>query len=293
MGFGSSNTTGAPKVGDYYLGRGKVYLSLLDSISNLPTKWRAVGNATQFKVSVKTAKVQHYNSQDALKRADDEVPTQQDITMMMTLDEMSAENLAQFFSGTVVAYTNPAIAGFTNATLVLNADAVANTWYDIQTTTGLRAYDLTPAVDPVISVVSPGTPAALVEGTDYTLDRALGRFFLLASGVTKVNTGGAGIIKIILPAMAAASTLTKTKGSTSSPVRVAVKFVPKNAKSPNDVAEFQAHSVMLTGDGDLSMIDEKYSTMDFNGLLGANPQVDSTSPYFTTVNAIAPRSATV
>lgn len=290
-GFGSTNTTGAPRVGDYYLGRGKVYLSLLDATSNLPTKWRQVGNATQFKVTVKTAKVQHYNSQDALKKADDEVPTQQDITMMVTLDEMSAENLAQFFSGTVAAYTNPAIAGFTNAALVANADIAANTWYDILTTTGNRAYDLTPAVDPVLSVAAPGTVAALVETTDYVLDRALGRFFLLASGVTKLNTGGAGLVKIVLPAMAAASTLTRTSGSTSSPVRVAIKFVPKNAKSPNDVAEFQAHSVMLTGDGDCSMIDEKYSTMDFNGLLGANPQVSSTSPYFTITNAIAPRSA--
>lgn len=289
MSFGS-NTTGAAKTGDYFLGRGKVYLSLLDSITNLATKWRFVGNSTMFKVSIKTAKVQHYNSQDALKKADDEVPTQQDITLALTLDELSAENLAQFFSGAVVAFTNPAIAGFTNATLVLNANAVVNTWYDIQTTAGARAYDLTPAIDPVISVVAPGTPAALVENTDYTLDRPMGRFFLLASGLTKVNTGGAGIIKIVLPAMAAASPVIQTRGSTSSPVRVAVKLVPLNAKSPLDRQEFQAHSVMLTGDGDLSLIDEKYSTMDFNGLCGANAQIDANSPYFTLASLTTPRS---
>lgn len=288
MSFGS-NTTGLPKTGDYYLGRGKVYLSLLDSITNLPLKWRNVGNSTAFKVSVKTAKVQHYSMQNALKIADDEVPTQQDVTLTMTLDEISAENLAQFFSGVVAAYTNPAIAGFTNAALVANANIQAGSWYDVVDATNNRAYDLASA-DAVFSVAAPGTVATLVANTDYILDTAMGRIQLLASGITKLNTGGAGVLKLVLAAAAGASPATRMKGLSTSPVRCAVKLVPLNAKSPTDRAEFQAHSVMLVGNGDLSMIEDKYSEMAFDGLCGANTLVDATSPYFTTTSLSAPRS---
>ncbi len=288
-----SNTTNAPDTKQYFLGKGKLYLSKLDPITNKPVAWRAVGNAKQFKVTVKTTKVQHVNSMDALAHADDEVATQQDVSLAFTADELSAENLALFFSGDVQAnFLNPAIAGFTNVALIAHADAIVgtNSWFDIIdtsiTASGVRAYDVA-AADITLSGAT--VPTALVSGTDYIVDTAMGRIQLTAAGVAKMVTDG-GAVKIMVAAAAGASPVVRTRAETTSPSRLAIKHIPLNAKSPADRGEFQAHSVMLTANGDFSMIEATYTEMSFEGLCGKNADVDATSPYCTFAALTTPRS---
>jgi hypothetical protein len=132
--------------------------------------------------------------------------------------------------------------------------------------------------------------ATLTAGTDYLLNQAMGRFQLTASGLAKVNTGGAGIIQAVLAADASASSVQRTHGETTPPVRVAVKLEGTNARDPNTRQEIQCHSVMLTANGKLPLIGDKYTEMTFDGLLGANPQVDANSPYITLVGIDAPRN---
>lgn len=301
-----SNTLGLPTPGNYYVGKGQVFLSKLDPITNLPLVWRHIGNSNMLEIDVKTTKIQHQSSQQALARSDDEASIKQDATMTVTCDELSAENLALFFSGDTANSSlaagknpaNPTVAGFT-ATPIAIANVSAGAWYDIQTTGGIRAFDILNAAEATalstggvtIACVSPSTGGTLTEGTDYILDAAMGRFQLTAAGYAKSITTAPGTLSVVVAAdSGSVSHIQRTRAETSSPVPVAVKLVGLNARNANTRQEIQCHSVLLTANGKLSLISDKYTEMSFDGLLRANPAVDANSPYMTASGLDAPRN---
>lgn len=284
------NTLQNPNTTDYNLGRGKVYISDLNA-AGLPLKWRDIGNTPEFKHSVTTTTVQHEQSMATQKTVDAETVIKVLMEISFNIDELSHENLALFTSGMKNSgVTNPAVAGFTNVTLVLNADCAAGYWYDIETTAGVRAYDIL-AASVALSVTAPATPAALVVNTDYVLDLQMGRFQLTAAGLVKVNTGGAGIIKIILSADAAASaTFDQVQALVATPIKRAVKLVSLNANNNGEPTEYEFHSVQLAATGDASMIADTYTNMGFKGAAQKNNNaLYAASPYLTITKATTPR----
>ena len=278
MAVGVSNNTGTTQTADYNLGRGIIFISPLDSTSGLPVDYRDLGNAPSFSLSIDVEELIHQSSRAGLRTVDKRLVISQTVNFSFVLEELSAENLALFFSGAAVSSTNPAIAGIT--AYDFTDSAVLGRWYSIYNqTTGERALDIDTATVTVTRDPS-GTPVVLVLGTDYTVDIEMGMIFTLPSSVTLIP---GDTLELVLAADAGAAVTTQTRGLTTSGVDYALKFIGENPADNDQRFEVELHSVQVNADGDFSLISESDLTqMPFTGTAQQNQSwLDSNSKTMT------------
>lgn len=266
MAVGVTNSSGTTQTADYNLGRGIIYIAELDGTSGLPLDYRDLGNAPSFALSVDVEELVHQSSRAGLRTVDKRLVISQTVNFSFVLEELSAENLALFFSGTSVAATNPAIAGITS--YHLTDSAVLGRWYPIyEQTGGSRALDIAKA-NVALQEDPDGTPTALVEGTDYTVDEEMGMIFLLP---TAVNVANGNVVGLTLTADAGALPTTQTRAVTTSGKDYALKFLGENPADASQRFEVELHSVQVNADGDFSLISESDLTqMPFSGTAQQN-----------------------
>lgn len=273
------NTTGLPQTGDYNLGRGIIYAARIDETTGLPMEWRDLGNAPEFNISIEAETLEHQSSRSGLRVTDKEVPVSIDASLAFTLDEINAENVADWFRGEQAVFTNGAVAGFAEWEMVPEGEIVLGRWYDIRSSTGVRAYgidggDLTVKTTNI-------TPVELAEGTDYDLDAEFGRIFLRSTS-TKLATAISGEegLDVTLAANAGAPAVNEIRGLTQASTTVAIKFVSENA-SGGAKAEWEFHQVTLTAEGDFGLISDDWTQMQFTGACEANELGFPNSPTLT------------
>jgi hypothetical protein len=210
------------KPSNYVLGRGKLYLSgdisrtfnLVNPTADSNRVWRDLGNVTGFTVTQESETKEHRSSLQGLQVVDLEVPVSQKMTIGFVLDEINANNLARFMSGsylgadnddgaTVPALGNGARIASDNVTLMFAAgdrnffvetlatDQVWDVWYDLELR--ILSSGTFPCIDfepqgtganqqnirvrhAVIDNVDTATGGTLMaEGTNYEIDRQMGR----------------------------------------------------------------------------------------------------------------------
>jgi hypothetical protein len=272
--MGAPNTTGTPNVDDYNLGRGIVYVSELTA--GLPGAWRDMGNAPEFNMNVETETLEHRSSRTGLAEIDKEVTISKKVSISFQLDEINAENLAEFLSGEKDSFVNPTVAGvaeqvakFTNVEL--------GKWYDLTTAAGVRAMDLLAAnltleKDDAVDV-------ALVLDTDYELDLEFGRVFLKS---TAVNIAAGDDMNVTIAPTAAADTpIRRINALTQTERLVAIKFISDNPANNGKRVEYNFHKVSLKADGDFALIGDDWSKIGYSGVLQKNLLADADSPYLT------------
>ena len=265
MAVGVSNAAGTNRVQDYNLGRGVIYASELSS--GLPIGYRDLGNCPSFALSVDIEELIHRSSRAGLSSVDKRLVLSQTINFNFVLEELSAENMALFFSGAAVTATNPAVAGITE--YIHSALAIKGRWYPIyEQSTGIRAMNLTEVADVAVKNDVGGTPTTLSEGTDYTVDLVMGMVFLLSTG----SSNEAENIGITLTADAApVASVSQTRGATRSGVDTALKFIGENPADADQRFEVELHSVQMSADGDFALISESDLTqLPISGVAQAN-----------------------
>lgn len=275
--MGAPNTTGTPNVDDYNLGRGIVYVAELTAGLPSPTDgWRDMGNAPEFNVSVETETLEHKSSRTGLAEIDKEVTISKKVAISFTLDEINAENVAEFLSGEKSSYVNPAVAGVAEQ-LAKFTSVLLGRWYDLTTSAGVRIMDVDQAT---LVVEKDGAPDVVLDlGIDYTVDEELGRIFLLSTAV-KIAAGDD--VNVTVPATAGATTPVRQIFALTQTERlVAVKFVTDNPANNGKRVEYQFHKVSLKADGDYALIGDDWTKMGFNGVLQKNLLASATSPYLT------------
>jgi hypothetical protein len=272
------NTAGTPNTNDYNLGRGVVYFSELDS-NGLPQGFRDLGNATEFNITVETEKLEHYSSREGLKIVDKEVVISQKVMMTLSLDELNFENLAKFFSGTATSRFNDggsSITGNANLTVVNQGE-----WYDLYSgATGApstdvqnsRIYDIG-----VVTIEPSGGGSALVENTDFKVDRERGRVFVVDGGDM---VAGDYDVDVASYASSTAS-VHVVEALTQSAIDGALKFIAVNPADDDDWVEYQFHQVRLSAEGDLSLIGDDWTVMQLSGTAESNTAADTDSPTLT------------
>jgi len=278
MAVGVSNNTGTTQTADYNLGRGIIRLSPLDGTSGLPVAYRDLGNAPSFSLSIDVEELVHQSSRGGLRTVDKRLVISQTVNFTFVLEELSAENLAIFFSGATVSATNPAIAGI--AEYLADASLELGRWYAIYNqSSGSRALDIAAANLTVVSDKA-GANDTLVLNTDYTVDAEMGMVFLLTTGATAAN---GDTLHITLAADAGAAVTTQTRGLVSSGVDYALKFIGENPADNDQRFEVELHSVQVNADGDFSLISESDLTqMPFSGTAQQNSSwLDSNSKTMT------------
>lgn len=275
------NTTGTANPNDYLLGRGIVYAAALSGGLPDASGWRDLGNCPQFNLNLEVETLEHQSSRSGLKVTDKEVVLSQKANVSFQLDEINFRNLALFLSGTsaATALTNPAIAGVTS--IRLSTSVVLGRWYDLTSLDdggGVRLYDVASAnisleQDPA------GTPTALVEGTDYTLDEKMGRVFFLS---TAVNIADGDEVDFTAAADAGATpNIDEVKALTQTNVTVALKFIGENPADNDTQIEVQIHQIQLKAEGDLALIGDEFATMTFTGVAESNTTADPDSDFIT------------
>lgn len=257
------NTTGISEPEKYVLGRGKLYLAVLNT-SKLPDNngWRFLGNCSEFSLNTTEETIKHMSSQTGLKKVDREATLSFDLTGQFTLEEFNADNLADLLRGTVATHTNVAIAGFSAYDMVTVASGGVKTgrWYDIVNSVGERAYDVA-AGDLTVKYdgTTPASGTTGTEGTDYDLDSKMGRIFIKPTGSISDGDG----INVTLAAAAGAKPVTEILGLQATDQDSALKFILENANDSDAQAEIQFHLVKLKANGDVGLITDDWATMPF------------------------------
>lgn len=304
--------------GNYALGRGKIYLQ--GEIAGHPLGWRDLGNCTAFTLTQESEKKEHQSWLTGIKTVDLEVAISTKVTISFTLDEVgNLLNLAPFLSGDVGGgLAAPSFASSFNAAACasdhINSAAWGGTgpvspglenywipsgvsagvWYDLNLDfafgTGVwRAvnFDSTQTItvrrneaDRTASLTSP-----LVEGTDYELDKKMGRIRFTAGTNQSIQ------VKWTAPAVNRHYGLATLPGQdvdlgivkplTNSGLTLGLKFIGEN---PNNglFTEHEYFKVKLSPDGDLALIGDDWGAMSFTGVLSTisnPPNVLGCSPY--------------
>lgn len=153
---------------NFLYGKGRVSLALIDPATGTPGKYRYLGDVSALSVKLSIDKVEHIESNTGKNGLAVSFPIKSAATVDMTMHQVDADNLA--------------VALYGEKTSTAAGSATAETLE-----TGLAAGDYTylanPGVSSVVLTDSAGTPATLVEGTDYTVDDAdFGRIKILNVG---------------------------------------------------------------------------------------------------------------
>lgn len=256
-----NNTTGIPDTENYNLGRGGVYFALLNA-SGLPMGFRHLGNVPEFKSTMTVEELKHQSSMQGLKKTDKTVTITQDMGISFRFEEFDAKNLALYFAGEVVTYTNAAIAGFTEHAMVPDGELEKGMHYLVKNASGQRAMDID-AADLTVKT-NAGSPVTLVLGTDYTVDTTIGRIFILSTSTAAATaiTAGDGLL-VTLAAKAEASTVFEIRTLTASAIEGALMFISENPADDDRQGEFEWHKVALRADGDFNLISDDWGSGTF------------------------------
>lgn len=298
--------------GNYALGRGKIYLQ--GEIAGHPLGWRDLGNCTAFTLTQESEKKEHQSWLTGIKTVDLEVAISTKVTISFTLDEVgNLLNLAPFLSGdaagglaapsfassfnaaacasddtanaTWPASVGPVTSGLQNFWLPSSPGYLAGVWYDLSLDfaygTGVwRAVNFDSTQTFVVRRNATGRNVAdgtvLVEGTDFELDRKMGRIRMTAGAAQTLQVkwtepavdrhyGGATLQGMDVD-------LGIVKPLTNSGLTLGLKFIGEN---PNNglFTEHEYFKVKLSPDGDLALIGDDWGAMSFTGVLStiSNP----------------------
>lgn len=91
----------------YYSGQGRVAVAVRDGTTGAPLGFEEVGNVPDLSVSVSVTKFEHKESQTGNRAVDLSLVQEKQGTFSMTLESLTASNLAMAFWGT----TTPVVAG--------------------------------------------------------------------------------------------------------------------------------------------------------------------------------------
>jgi hypothetical protein len=150
--------------------QGRVFLGKRDALGN-PIEVRSPGNVAELKLSLKTDVLEHYESQTGQRTLDHRMVKQKSATVNLTIEEFTKDNLA--------------LALYGNHTLT-SGSTVTDEPLTNPVTIGDRYFLAHPKVSALVVKDSAGTPATLVDGTNYTVDLDFGALqFLNVAGFTQ------------------------------------------------------------------------------------------------------------
>jgi hypothetical protein len=252
----------APDTRDYVLGRGVVSIALHDADGN-PMGFRDLGNAPGMTITGTREQVEHISSRTSTAKVDKRVVTSQGLTAGFTLDEVqNLENLADWLIGETSTPVNGAVAGFAQWQIIADGDIEEEQDYLIRSSLGVRAYSID-ETDVTLETTNL-TPVTLVLGTDYTVDELTGTFRLLDSAaVNTAITNGEGIDITLAANAGAPATVDQVRALKATNLVVALRYVMENAADGGRKTEFLFPRVLLSSEGDMSLIGTDFATMQF------------------------------
>lgn len=247
----------APNPANVSLGRGMVFIDNFDANGNR-TGQQAVGNVTAFETENKVEVKEKYESMDKASSLYARGVTRETVSLKITGDEYTLDNLARALLGTVVQIT---AAGATLAAEPLTpvGGAILGRYYDMQNRNITTLTDVKQA------------STSLVLGTDYTADLLRGRIYLLPTSVT-ITPGS----QLTTDYVYGAYTYNAINVANQGTVDAYVRFIGDPVKGPKLEAEYWHAS--FTPTGTLGFIQDDFGNWTLEGLIIADPIGHPTTP---------------
>lgn len=236
----------APNPANVSLGRGKFFIDVFDASGNR-TGQQDVGNVTVFDTEDKVEVKEKYESMDPASSLYARGVTRQTVTLKITGDEYTLDNLAHALSGNVVQITG-AGASITAEALTPVGGAVLGRYYD------MLNRNITALTD-----VKQGS-TVLVLGTDYTADLLRGRIYLLPTSVT-ITPGSQLTTDYTYGAYTYNAVNVASKGT----IDAYVRFIGNPIKGPTYEAEYW--HVSFTPTGQLGFIADDFGNWTLEGMV--------------------------
>lgn len=269
------NTT--PDTSTYVLGRGKMYFAEIGT-DGLPEGYRFVGNVPEVTATVESENYEHFRSTQGLRTKDLDIIIQQSVNWTAALENMNKDNMSLFFSAAdTVGFANPAIAGFTEQTLVadgkMQSEATGGLWYQILDGNNVNATNYDDSSKIALSSTN-GTPVALVEDTDYIVDAVNGKVFFLDTSKVQAIISGTEGVTVVSTADASAGAVSKLGAGSKGETNLAVKFELINAQSDAVELVFELHKAGITSNGDAAFISDEVGQLPISIAVEQNDAFD-------------------
>lgn len=236
-----------PEYKKYTLGKGEVYFDK-DGEGE-----RYIGNTTVFNITIESETLDHFDSDQGIRTKDDSVVLEVNRTGTITTDNISKENLALFLMADMLTITQTATPVVDEA---IN-DVKQGRFYQLGKTTG-NPQGVRGVTAVTVSVGA--TPAVL--NTDYTLDAALGRIYIIEG--SSVITEGADLDVDYTPV---ANTRNRIATNNNASLSGSLRFIAKNPKG--DQNDWYMPQVTLRPEGDFALKGDEWIVMNFAVEIGA------------------------
>lgn len=244
---------------NYTLGRGEIHFGKFKDGTQIAVGERYLGNTPEVAFTIETENLDHFSSDRGVREKDESVPLQTTRTGTMTCDNIDPANLAYFFFGDddLLAITGATI---TDEVINPNGDGVLEgQWYQLGVSTPLPQgqNNLTIHTGPSTKVIVKdfsGAPTH-VEGTDYKVDLASGRIYIIPGG--GIDDGDS--LKVTY------KTTTQSKGrvlSGSTPIEGSLRFLARNPVGKQ--YDYYMPWVKITPNGDFALKGDDWQTIPFN-----------------------------
>lgn len=231
---------------NYTIPKGKIYFD--DG-----TGEEYLGNTPSAEISVESTDAPHYSAESGIREKDDNTLVEINRTLNITADNISVENWARFIIGTVGSVTQVATPV---VDAVLGSVALGKVqqgrYYQLGVTSGNKT-----GVRNVTGVAIKVGAATKVLGTDYTLDAATGRIYIVPGGTIADDS-------IVLESYTpAAGTRDQVVSASAAAVEGALRFVADNPKGTNRDIFLPKVNLKPTGSARLKGDQAEYMTMGF------------------------------
>jgi len=229
--------------GTYTLGRGKLYFDrFTNSTDKIRTGERYLGNTPEINFNTEAELLEHFDADGGIRVKDDQVILEIVRTLTFTCDNIDDDNLAIFFLGTAGTFTQAAATGGT---------------YDIDDVQQGLYYQIgqTAANPQGVRGVTTVSIAGASLTTDYTLDAALGRIYIVPGG------GIADDDDIVVTYTCTATDRARILTGDSVTVDGSLRYISANPKG--NQRDYYFPYVQLTPNGDYTFKGDEWQTLPF------------------------------
>lgn len=249
---------------NYVLGQGKLFLDRFQYTNGQyvignNTGEVFVGECSDFALSVSSESKQLYSNTAAVKTKLKDKVTQIDYAASFTTQNMNSDNIAKALLGSVSPIATTVATVTDSAVLETNyggvvTDGVYQIGKTLANPTGVRNLDQLVSGTTNVTVKTVAPAVTLTEGTDYTVDMALGR-------ITSLNT--AAILGKQLTVSYKTKVASRTQIITTNNVfQGSLKYIADNSEGSNN--DIWLPYIILKPKGDISLIGTDWAQVGFD-----------------------------
>jgi len=241
---------------EYKLGRGKVFIDLLDADDN-PTGERYLGNTPTFEMTPEAEEIEHHSSSTATADLDASDVIRTSLMVHIVGDQFSKENVALCLFGDTATYTQTSgSASDEEITGVLQ-----DHWYDLEYRD----------VSSVVVTGPTGTPE-YTETDDYVVDATNGRLYIVPGGAISDDSD------LEVDYDYGTLSLDKSRGMNQSAIKAAVRFISDNARGKN--CDLKIWKVSFKPSAALGFISDEYAQWELEGKVESDAANHPDNPHY-------------